>query len=152
MCGKDWSRRPTEVHFPSDRGRRQPAAVDGKSAAGSLHGIPSAENPYTSPDRIVLPDIVAMRTLMIFCVLGTSPSLLVAQPTGQKSPTEFTTLIAHWANYADDSYLEFVRDAKPEVCQLGFYGGHFYSLAHTPQYKGYPAHFPARGLPECGQS
>ena len=92
-----------------------------------------------------------MRTLLTFCVLAAFPSLILAQRPGQQPPVEFTTLIAHWANYADDSYLEFVRDAKPEVCQLGFYGGHFYSLAHTPQYKGYPAHFPARGLPECGR-
>src|SRR5207253_3809794 len=28
---------------------------------------------------------------------------------------------------------------------------HFYSLAHTPQFKGYPAHFPVQGLDECGK-
>jgi len=64
---------------------------------------------------------------------------------------EFTRLIAHWAEYGDDDYLKFVEDARPDVCQVGFYGGHFYSLAHTPQYKGYPAHFPVRGLSECGK-
>lgn len=63
---------------------------------------------------------------------------------------EFTRMIAHWARYADDDYLKFVEEAKPEVCQIGFYGGHFYSLAHTPQYKGYPAHFPVQGIDECG--
>jgi dienelactone hydrolase len=63
---------------------------------------------------------------------------------------EFTRLIAHWAEYADDDYLAFVAEARPEICQIGFYGGHFYSLAHTPQYKGYPAHFPVQGLAECG--
>jgi dienelactone hydrolase len=63
---------------------------------------------------------------------------------------EFTRLIAHWAEYGDDDYLKFVEDAKPDVCQLGFYGGHFYSLVHTPEYKGYPAHFPVQGLKECG--
>ncbi len=62
----------------------------------------------------------------------------------------FTRLIAHWAEYAGDDYLKFVEDARPEVCQIGFYGGHFYSLAHTPQFSGYPAHFPVRGLKECG--
>src|SRR6266545_2347792 len=79
-------------------------------------------------------------------------TMLAAEP---KEPTpkraEFTRLIAHWAEYADDDYLTFVEDAKPDVCQIGFYGGHFYSLAHTPQYKGYPAHFPVRGLAECGK-
>src|SRR5689334_6332460 len=64
---------------------------------------------------------------------------------------EFTRLIAHWAEYADDDYLSFVEDAKPDVCQIGFYGGHFYSLAHTEEYKGYPAHFPVKGLKECGK-
>lgn len=63
---------------------------------------------------------------------------------------EFTRLIAHWAEYADDDYLKFVEDARPEVCQVGFYGGHFYSLAHTPQYSGYPAHLPVQGIAECG--
>src|SRR5205085_3627460 len=28
---------------------------------------------------------------------------------------------------------------------------HFYGLAHTPQFSGYPAHFPVRGLAECGK-
>jgi hypothetical protein len=35
------------------------------------------------------------------------------------------------------------------VAQVGFYGAHFWSLAHTPHGKGYPAHFPVQGLPEC---
>lgn len=64
---------------------------------------------------------------------------------------KFTRMIAHWAEYGDDDYLKFVEEAKPEVCQIGFYGAHFYSLAHTPQYKGYPAHFPVQGLHECGK-
>jgi hypothetical protein len=64
---------------------------------------------------------------------------------------EFRRLVAHWVDYADPGYLQFIDDAKPEVVQVGFYGGHFWSLAHTPQYKGYPAHFPVRGLDECGE-
>jgi dienelactone hydrolase len=64
---------------------------------------------------------------------------------------EFTRMIAHWAEYGDADYLKFVEEARPEVCQIGFYGGHFYGLVHTPQYNGYPAHFPVRGLAECGQ-
>ncbi len=63
----------------------------------------------------------------------------------------FTRLIAHWAEYGDPDYLKFVEEAKPDVCQIGFHGGHFYSLAHTPQYKGYPAHFPVQGLSACGK-
>lgn len=76
-------------------------------------------------------------------------SVLAADPPQQRA--EFTRLIAHWAEYADPDYLTFVEDAKPDVCQIGFYGGHFYSLAHTKEYKGYPAHFPVQGLAECGQ-
>jgi Glucuronyl esterase, fungi len=63
---------------------------------------------------------------------------------------EFTRMIAHWAEYGDDDYLKFVEEARPEICQVGFYGAHFWSLAHTPQFKGYPAHFPVQGLKECG--
>src|SRR5688572_31248533 len=74
----------------------------------------------------------------------------VGRPAEPAKRVEFTRMIAHWAEYADDDYLKFVEDARPDVCQIGFYGGHFYSLAHTPQYAGYPAHFPVQGLGECG--
>ena len=62
----------------------------------------------------------------------------------------FTRMIAHWDGYGDPDYLKFVEEARPEVAQVGFYGGHFWSLAHTPQFAGYPAHFPVMGLKECG--
>jgi hypothetical protein len=58
--------------------------------------------------------------------------------------------VAHWAEYGDPGYLSFIEEAQPEVAQLGFYGAHFWSLAHTPHYNGYPAHFPVQGLKECG--
>ena len=64
---------------------------------------------------------------------------------------EFTRMVAHWAKYDGPDYLPFIKDAQPEIVQHGFYGGHFWSLAHTPQYKGYPSHFPIQGLQECGQ-
>jgi hypothetical protein len=86
------------------------------------------------------------RPLFLTAALALAAAPAVAQPPR----IEFTRMIAHWDGYGDDDYLRFVADAKPEVCQLGFYGGHFYSLAHTPEYKGYPAHFPVRGLAECG--
>jgi len=63
---------------------------------------------------------------------------------------EFTRLLAHWAEYNHPDYLPFVLEAEPDVVQLGFYGGHFWSLAHTEAYGGYPAHFPVQGLNECG--
>ena len=64
---------------------------------------------------------------------------------------EFTRMVAHWADYADPSYLPFIEDAKPEVVQVGFYGAHFWSLADTPHGSGYPAHLPVRGHRECAE-
>lgn len=71
---------------------------------------------------------------------------------GAKGPArlEFTRLVAHWDSYGDPAYLPFIAEARPDVVQLGFYGAHFWSLSHTAAYGGYPAHFPLRGLRECG--
>lgn len=88
-----------------------------------------------------------MRRMLIAVVMLLPAAALAEAP----KRTEFTKLIAHWAEYGDDDYLSFVEEAKPDVCQLGFYGGHYYSLAHTAQFSGYPAHFPVRGLAECGK-
>jgi hypothetical protein len=73
------------------------------------------------------------------------------QPARADEPRrfEFTTLVAHWAEYADPEYLPFIEEARPDVAQIGFYGAHFWSLAHTPHGKGYPAHFPVQGHKEC---
>src|SRR5215475_7264644 len=83
------------------------------------------------------------RALIVFLLVAPSA---VAQPPR----LEFRRLGAHWTDYADPAYLEFIDEAQPEIVQVGFYGGHFWSLVHTPQYKGYPAHFPVRGIDECG--
>jgi hypothetical protein len=64
---------------------------------------------------------------------------------------EFTRMVAHWAKYDDPEYLAFIDEAEPELVQLGFYGGHFWSLALTDFYKGYPAHLPVKGHDECGR-
>lgn len=64
---------------------------------------------------------------------------------------EFTRMIAHLAGYGDPGYLEFIADTEPDLVQFGFYGAHFFNLVHTPQYGGYPARFPVRGVKECGQ-
>ncbi|MCE9566672.1 MAG: hypothetical protein K8U57_32010 [Planctomycetes bacterium] len=93
-----------------------------------------------------------MRTLILsllaVAVLAT-PAFSADPPKANR--VEFNRMIAHWDAYGDDDYLKFVEEARPEVCQLGFYGGHFYSLIHTPEYKGYPAHFPVKGLAEGGK-
>ncbi len=86
------------------------------------------------------------RFLFVLIVLGVGTRSATAQPPR----VEFRRMIAHWTDYAHPDYLDFVAEARPEVVQVGFYGAHFWSLAHTPQYKGYPAHFPVRGLNECG--
>jgi hypothetical protein len=63
---------------------------------------------------------------------------------------EFTRLVAHWAEYGDAEYLKFIGEAQPDIAQVGFYGAHLWSLGHTAEYGGYPAHFPVRGLSELG--
>jgi len=68
----------------------------------------------------------------------------------ERPPFRFNRMFAHWAEYDSPDYLSFVDDTKPELVQVGFYGGHFYSLAHTPFGKGYPGHFPVQGLAELG--
>jgi hypothetical protein len=87
----------------------------------------------------------------LLALAAAAPFLRIGAETPKATRHEFTRLIAHWAEYADADYLDFVRDAKPEVCQIGFYGGHFYSLVHTPDFKGYPAHFPVQGIDACGK-
>ena len=62
-----------------------------------------------------------------------------------QQPFDFTRMVAHRSNYSDPDYLTFIQEVQPEVVQVGFYGGHFWSLAHTPYGKGYPAHFPLQG-------
>ncbi len=81
----------------------------------------------------------------------TALAVLPAQTASAWDRLEFTRLIAHWDGYGTPEYLQFVAEVQPEIAQVGFYGAHFWSLAHTPYYDGYPAHFPVRGLAECGQ-
>lgn len=80
--------------------------------------------------------------------------LAVAVPTFARAADrnerlEFTTMVAHWAEYGHPDYLDFISAAQPELVQFGFYGAHFWSLANTPHGKGYPAHFPVQGYKEC---
>ncbi len=88
-----------------------------------------------------------MRTFTYFLVTVTLMASAAAEDRVPARP-EFTTLVAHWAEYADPGYLPFLEAAKPDIAQVGFYGAHFWSLAHTPHGKGYPAHFPLVGLHE----
>ncbi|NBV23758.1 MAG: hypothetical protein EBS05_17800 [Proteobacteria bacterium] len=81
--------------------------------------------------------------LVALCLSGIS--------TRAAEPFWFNTLIANWTDYGTPEYLDFVGEAKPQVAQVGFYGVTFYSVAHTPFGKGYPAHFPVQGTKECGE-
>ena len=76
------------------------------------------------------------------------PLLFTACQSAPQRPLEFTTMIAHWANYTDPAYLPFVREARPELAQIGFYGAHYWSLGNTKFGQGYPGHFPKIGLKE----
>ena len=94
----------------------------------------------------------AGRTVTLACLLLTA-SPLSPQLHAAPAPTAlwFNTIVAHWDRYDGPDYLDFLAEARPEVAQVGFYGITFYSLAHTPFGKGYPAHFPVQGTRECGE-
>jgi len=88
------------------------------------------------------------KLLSVFCILG-FPSLSFLWAEEKGTEFEFTTMVAHWAEYTGPEYWELINAAKPELAQFGFYGAHFYSLSHTEQFGGYPAHFPMKGLGGC---
>jgi len=102
--------------------------------------------------RLVVRDstrVVAMLAAVLVSLFTTMvPEARSADPGGR---FEFTRMVAHWHQYNHADYLPFLREARPDVVQLGFYGGHFWSLAHTKAFGGYPAHFPVQGLDACGK-
>ncbi len=91
-----------------------------------------------------------LRSLWAVSLLVVLPGLPSPALAQKPARLEFTRMVAHWDSYGDPAYLDFIAEARPEIVQVGFYGAHFWSLAHTPQYNGYPAHLPVRGLSECG--
>jgi hypothetical protein len=86
--------------------------------------------------------------LLLAALLAHSPAR--ADDAAGPAACDFTRLVAHWSDYGHPDYLKFIEEAQPEIAQVGFYGAHFWSLAHTPEYGGYPANFPVRGLDELG--
>jgi hypothetical protein len=90
------------------------------------------------------------RLFLILCILAVILSFNTPNEAADPPRFELTRLLAHWAEYDKPDYLKFIEDAGPDVAQVGFYGAHFWSLGHSPQYNGYPAHFPVRGLDELG--
>jgi hypothetical protein len=91
--------------------------------------------------------IPARAVLMAASLFGN----MISAEAGTTNRFEFTRMVAHWAGYADPGYLPFIDDVKPEIAQVGFYGAHFWSLADTTSYGGYPANLPVRGHRECGE-
>ena len=91
--------------------------------------------------------------------LLTSTSIAIALALGcpaaasaQPPRLEFTRMVAHWAEYADPDYLKFIEEAKPEVAQVGFYGGAFLEPGpHAHSATAIPPTSPSAGLAECGQ-
>ncbi len=77
-----------------------------------------------------------LRTWCLSCCVFAATSIVlksVSLRAAEPPRVEFTRrMVAHWANYADPAYLNFIDEAQPELVQLEFYGGHFWSLAHTP--------------------
>lgn len=90
-----------------------------------------------------------MKQIFALCI-GIIAAALPPARADEPARVLFTRMIAHWDAYGDPDYVKFVEEARPEVAQVGFYGAHFWSLSHTAQFAGYPAHFPVRGLKECG--
>lgn len=108
--------------------RRMPGAAVLLALVVGLRGAPATAAPPSAPPS--------------------QQQVPAAAPTAPR--LEFLHLVAHWHGYASDQYLPFLEEARPEIAQVGFYGGHFWSLSHTPAGAGYPAHFPVVGLRECG--
>ena len=111
--------------------------------AGSSHSWPG---PSVRP--VAAPLVRLLCGMLLVFVVATG--LGRWSPAAEPMPLEFTRMVAHWSDYGHADYLSFIEEARPEIVQVGFYGAHFWSLAHTPQYNGYPVNFPLQGLDELG--
>lgn len=90
------------------------------------------------------------RLLRLVLVLALIAPWATARASLLGAELEFTRLLAHWSDYGSPEYLQLIDEARPEIAQVGFYGAHFWSLAHTEVHGGYPANFPVRGIEELG--
>ena len=105
--------------------------------------------PAQNPVKVEVSRIAA-RSLPGLVALALLAAVVPTALAADAPRMQFTRLVAHWDGYGGPDYLKFIEDARPEIVQVGFYGAHFWSLGHTPQYQEYPAHFPVRGLDELG--
>lgn len=94
---------------------------------------------------------IVMSVLKRVAIAALLAGVPVAASAADPPRFEFTRMVAHWHRYDDPAYLPFIEEAQPELVQHGFYGAHFWSLVHTPQFGGYPSHFPVQGIDQCGQ-
>ena len=47
------------------------------------------------------------------------PLLFLGCHVPSNRPLAAQTMIAHWAKYTEPEYLDFVREARPELAQIG---------------------------------
>ena len=57
----------------------------------------------------------------------------------------FRTFIAAWGGTTNAEFRRFLRDARPEIVQVGFYGPMFHGYADNPLATGYPMQLPVTG-------
>ena len=144
-------RRCPHCHGPIEPLENAPLFEINDPSSGSNFSLISSET--TATHR---PSVRSVAKPFVRWVCGLFAAVVVAIGLGRWStaaepmPVEFTRMVAHWSDYGHADYLPFIEEAQPEIVQVGFYGAHFWSLAHTPQYNGYPVNFPLRGLDELG--
>ncbi len=61
----------------------------------------------------------------------------------------FRTFLVTWTDNGSPEMIEFLRDAKPEIVQVGFYGPMFHSYAYHAKSTGYPMQLPVAGEREA---
>jgi hypothetical protein len=76
--------------------------------------------------------ITALPALAVLAGCGETPASSRTESAADQSRLEFTRMTVHWQDYVRPGYLEFLRDIKPEIVQVGFYGADFWTLAHMP--------------------
>lgn len=81
------------------------------------------------------------------------PAVTIAQgPPHDDLPDpsfDFNTFFVTWVGVDNPKLVEYVKQAKPEIVQVGFYGPMFHGYADYPESKGYPMRLPAVGQHEA---
>jgi hypothetical protein len=79
-------------------------------------------------------DFTALAASALPALTGCGNALVSSRNKSAANPSrvEFTRMTVHWQEYVRPGYLEFLRDIRPEIVQVGFYGADFWTLAHMP--------------------